>query len=196
MFLLGRQCSRCFSFYDSSSFTPLPTAAPKDYLRCARNLRSRVPHVRLDEDDVPDRFDIFGAEALSLFSSPNLASTAWAAATLSCESTPTKPTPPSPYSRCPWPRFLALMPQPESEAFIALAGSVAADVSACVCFLSTRRGRRVTGAGALWPIHDTVRDLLVQPQATLRRFSREITSTRPILPLSKKFLSGSWVSDY
>jgi hypothetical protein len=99
--------------------------------------------------------------------SPKLASTWWVAPS----ARDAEPTPPPPYSRRSWPRFFALLPPPTVEAVLAKTG----DATACISFLASRRGRQVAGAGALWPIRDTLRDFLVHQQPSVRRALQQRT---------------------
>jgi hypothetical protein len=127
------------------------------------------------------RIDAFVAEASSLLESPDLASTVWAALTLAgadhnnhvLTARDAAPTPPPPFSRRSWPRFFSLLPPLTVEIVLGKVALACADAAACISFLVSQRGRQVAGAGALWPIRDTVRDFLVHQQPKARRALRE-----------------------
>jgi hypothetical protein len=129
------------------------------------------------------RIDAFVAEASALLESPDLASTVWAALTLAgadhnnaaSSASDAAPTPPPPYSRRSWPRFFSLLTPPTVEAVLARVALACGDTAACISFLATRRGRQVAGAGAMWPIRNTLTDFLVHQQPSVRRALRERT---------------------
>jgi hypothetical protein len=177
----------CFFFcvrYKRASRHHCPSLHSQECRKGAAGARStpRRTHYyfqRPPDLDLVGRVDTFVAEASALLQSPDLASTVWAALTLAGadNSLPSArvafPTPPPPYSRRSWPRFLLLLPPPTAEAVLARAALACGDAAACISFLASRRGRRVARAGALWPIRDTLRDLMEFQQLSVRRALRE-----------------------
>jgi hypothetical protein len=121
-------------------------------LQLSPSLRTHIEHLCSREDDV--------------LASPFLAREAWRALTnllteldggrvLSVEH------PPWPFSGCSWPSFIPVLPFPAAVELLAQVSEASVDCSACIALLSIRSIRRITKAVALWPIRDTIRDLLV-----------------------------------
>jgi hypothetical protein len=146
----------------------------------ARSPPQKWPYYHNPNLHLVSRIDAFVVDASSLLESPDLAFTVWAALTLAgaADHNTTAPsdaasTPPPPYMRRSWPRFFSLLHPSILGAVLARVAAACGAAAACISFLATRRGRQLAGAGALWPIRDTLRDLMVHRQPSARRVLRE-----------------------
>jgi hypothetical protein len=113
-----------------------------------------------------NEIDAFVADASALLRSPNLATIVWAALTQAhthhlpeSSSGSSKeeetPEPPNPFNNSSWTRFVSLLPPSVAAELLVRA----TDPATYFSFLSTRMGRGMTGAGALWPIREKIREL-------------------------------------
>lgn len=138
-----------------------------------------------------DMLESKSAERTALISSSDLAPTMWASIvavpppssflssfSLSPPTSTITASPPPPFQLCSWPRLVSFfLPPTTADALHARVVGAHTDV-ACNYLFCTRRVRRLTGAGALWPIRNTLRDFLVHSDAATRRLMLEL---EPIL---------------
>jgi hypothetical protein len=110
--------------------------------------------------------------ATKLLQSRELSDTVWASVMSS--STHSAIHPPSPYERCSWRAFTALLPKPAAATVLTRVLDTYADASSCRALLCTRCGRRLTGAGALWPIRNTLESFLVHSDASKKKLLKEL----------------------
>jgi hypothetical protein len=73
---------------------------------------------------------------------------------------------------CRWPQQFSLPPN-VARSLLVRFDDARTDAAACIAILCIRRVRRITGAGALWPIRNTVRDFLLHTDSS-RYLMREL----------------------
>jgi hypothetical protein len=118
-----------------------------------------------------DRIKKKNVDASAILSAPDFVSIVWATLTNDSEAVP---IPPTPFSRRSWPHFCALLCVDAKNELLALIEGANVDSSASISFLASSLGRKLTSAGALLPIRNTLGAFLVYRSPSVIRVFREL----------------------